>query len=629
MTERGTIVGIDLGTTNSLVAIADERGPRIIPDDGGRALLPSVVYAGDEGMIAGFEARARLHADPARTIASVKRLMGRGAAEIASDAPYRSYEVVAGEHGGARVRVRTHDGAERLLTPEEVSATILAALRARAEKALGVPVTRAVVTVPAYFDDAQRQATKAAGAMAGLDVVRLVPEPTAAALAYGIGVGVGGGSRSPGAIVVYDLGGGTFDVSVLRLVAGEGDEPYFFRVLAVGGDTRLGGDDFDRLLADLLDREVHARTGERVPEGERGGLLREAERVKIELTDADRAVAHVPTDAGVMDVEVTREAFEGLIGPLVERTLDACRRALAAAEAELDGEPLGAVVLVGGSTRVPLVRARVAACFGMEPYTALDPEQVVALGAAVQAQILAGGRRDALLLDVIPLSLGIETAGGGVAKIIMQNATIPVAATEMFSTQVDGQTAIRLRIVQGEREMAADCRTLGEFHLRGIPPMPAGLAQVEVKFQVDANGVLHVSARERRSGKHASMQVVPTHGLSPAEVERIERESLLHAREDMTRRRVADLVAAARLDIGWIAPRLERHRDALDPAYVREMEGLLGAMRALADAGERDWRSVDTGAFTRAKDALERGSSRLQEVAIAASLRDDPPSVRG
>ncbi|MDX2130768.1 MAG: Hsp70 family protein [Planctomycetota bacterium] len=624
MTASGPIVGIDLGTTNSLVAIADARGPRVIPDDAGRATLPSVVHLGLRAVEVGHDARARAHADPGRTIASVKRLMGRSAAEVSADAPFRSYEVVPGEHGSARVRVPGEGSApDRVVTPEEVSAMILRALKARAERALGEPVTRAVITVPAYFDDAQRQATRAAGQLAGLDVVRLVPEPTAAALAYGIGAG-GAASRRPSTIVVYDLGGGTFDVSVLRLLPATGDEPFFFRVLGVGGDTRLGGDDFDRLLAARLD--AHARAGGVETSDVRTDLLREAERVKIELSAREAARARVEHAGGVLEPEITRAEFEELIAPLVERTIESCRRTLLQASGELDGAPVDAVVLVGGSSRLPLVRRRVQEFFGIEPYTALDPEQVVALGAAVQAQILSGARRDALLLDVIPLSLGIETAGGGVAKIIMQNATIPAVATEMFSTQVDGQTAIRLTVVQGEREMAADCRTLGEFHLRGIPPMPAGLAQVEVKFLVDANGVLHVSARERRSGKAASLQVIPTHGLSAGEIERIERESLAHAREDMTRRRVADLVAAARLDVGWIGASLERHRAALDPAYAADLDARLAGVRALIASGERDWRGVDTGAFSRAKGDLEQASLRLQEVAIAASLRADASS---
>ena len=672
------IVGIDLGTTNSLVAIAgwgdgpDAMRPRILPDEQGRATLPSVVRFAADGSgrveAVGYDARADAVRYPERTVSSVKRLMGRSVRDAAADVPYLSFKVVEGEHQTARVQLPGGDDAPgRIISPQEVSAIILRRLKEQASKALGIEVRRAVVTVPAYFDDAQRQATRDAGRLAGLEVVRIVNEPTAAALAYGLGVN----STSPQVVIVYDLGGGTFDVSVLRLTPGGGEGGLgadIFQVLSTAGDTHLGGDDFDHALVALFTREIHALLGrgsdatpappEFDPET-RVALRQFAEAVKIKLSTDERASVRIDLGGGkTYDRTITREEFEGMIVPLVERSIECCERALRDARRQMEAageERPSCVVLVGGATRTPLVRRRVEEVFGMPPYTALDPDQVVALGAAVQAGVLArkgqGGQRGgaaaaSLLLDVLPLSLGIETRGGGVAKLIMRNSTVPARATEMFSTSVDGQTSIKLHVLQGEREMAGDCRSLGEFHLSGLPPMPAGIPQLEVSFLVDANGVLNVSAVERRSGKRAALQIVPNHGLTREEVARIERESVEFAREDMTRHRVADLVTNSRLDVHWIEQALARVEKGaaggaseargaadgevaaaaaamLDPAYLQELKAQISKLKAQIAAAEADWRAVDANAFQRDKEALDRMSVRLHEVAIAQSLRGE------
>lgn len=675
------IVGIDLGTTNSLVAVAEwgegsdaakGRGPRILPDAQGRAMLPSVVRfdAAGTGRVEaiGYEARAEAVRYPERTVSSVKRLMGRSVKDAAADIPYLSFKVVEGEHQTARVRL-PGEGEGKVISPQEVSAIILRRLKEQASRALGVEVRKAVVTVPAYFDDAQRQATRDAGRLAGLEVVRIVNEPTAAALAYGLGVN----ATAPQVVVVYDLGGGTFDVSVLRLTpadrSGSADAigADIFQVLSTAGDTHLGGDDFDHALVALFTREILEMLGQAEGGGAaaaqreaqfdpetRTALRQFAEAVKIRLSTDDRASVRI--DLGgegggrTYDRTITRSEFEAMVAPLVERSIDCCRRALRDAQRQMDaaGEAKPAcVVLVGGATRMPLVRRRVEEVFGMPPYTALDPDQVVALGAAVQAGVLArkgtaptapdgdGRWHRSLLLDVLPLSLGIETRGGGVAKLIMRNSTVPARATEMFSTSVDGQTSIKLHVLQGEREMAADCRSLGEFHLSGLPPMPAGIPQLEVTFLVDANGVLSVSAVERRSGKRAALQIVPNHGLTREEVERIERESVEFAREDMTRHRIADLVTNSRLDVHWIEQALARVEKgaaaqkatggaSLDAAYLTELKTQIAKLKAQIAAAESDWRAVDANEFQRSKEALDKLSMRLHEVAIAQSLRGEP-----
>lgn len=658
------IVGIDLGTTNSLVAVCDARGPRIIPDAHGRALLPSVVRyersaTGHLQTIVGHDAREHAAEFPAVTIASVKRLMGRSKADAAADLPYLSYTVVEGPHNTARVSLPLGDEAV-VLTPQEVSAVILRTLKEQASRELGVDVTRAVVTVPAYFDDAQRQATRDAGRLAGLEVVRIVNEPTAAALAYGLGLERSTGKASePRVVAVYDLGGGTFDVSILRLTpaqgvvagtqSGGGDAiglPQFFQVLSTAGDTRLGGDDVDQMLMERFIREIdieRRRAGgteidhNPLSSGAMQRLRTAAESAKIALSDQDDVDVRVQADHVLYERRVTRAELEELITPWVDRTLDACSRALRDARRQMAGGAGGsgvgggggggggvdAVIMVGGSTRIPLVRQKVGAFFGLEPYTALDPDQVVALGAAVQAGIMSGAMSGALLLDVIPLSLGIETVGGAAAKIIFRNSTVPARATEMFSTSVDNQTAIKLHIVQGEREMAGDCRSLGEFTLRGLPPMPAGIPQVEVEFLVDANGILNVSAHERRSGRRASLQVVPNHGLTREEVDRMEAESLAHAREDMLRHRIVDLVVNSRLDLKWIGERLQRLRAKLDPSYAADLDARLAHLRGMVEDAQRDWRSVDADAFYKAKTDLDQASMRLQEVSIAESLREE------
>jgi molecular chaperone DnaK (HSP70) len=536
--------------------------------------------------------------------------MGRSAAEVEGFARSLAAPVVPGPRGIAAFRI---DEA-RVVTPQEVAAEVLRELRAIAEADLGTTVRKAVVTVPAYFDDAQRQATRDAARIAGLEVVRIVNEPTAASLAYGIG-----SLRSAERIVVFDLGGGTFDVTVLDIVpspdgAGGAD---CFEVLATAGDTALGGDDVDRAIAQLwIERE-----GLRPSLAELPALVEKAEEAKVALSSQESVEVSVELGGMQRSLRLVRAEVDAAAGTFVARTIDLCARALR--DAKTDRSAVNRVILVGGSTRLSAVRAAAADFFGIEPYIALDPDRVVALGASVQAAIVAGGRKDLLLLDVIPLSLGIETVGGAVAKLIMRNSPIPARAHEHFSTSKDGQTSIRIHVLQGERELAEHCRSLGTFDLRGVPPMPAGIPQVEVTFLVDQNGVLSVKAREKRSGQEASIQVVPAYGLTQEEVDRIEQESVEHARADMTLHRVIDLRVHAELDLKWIGEALARVRPFLEPGYVDELSKSMDAVRALCDSAAVDPRSVDADGFHRAKQALDVLSMRVHEASITQSLRGD------
>jgi molecular chaperone DnaK (HSP70) len=647
----GPIVGIDLGTTNSLIAVSGwpraSDGPRVVREADGRehageALLPSVVrFEADGAVVVGTRAKAEAPQFPRTTIASVKRLMGRSLRDAGSDVGFVSYEVVQGPGQTARVRLPAPLG--RDVSPQEVSAHVLRALRARAEAGLGVKVERAVITVPAYFDDAQRQATRDAARLSGLEAVRLVAEPTAAALAYGLGVAASGLRRAQ-TMVVYDLGGGTFDVSVLRLTP-RGGGADAFEVLSTAGDTHLGGDDVDfAVMRWLVERAIDMKPDLPAPsDAARRRLLAEAERAKIRLSDDESIEIDlawlVGADGPASRATLTRSTLEGLCAGLIDRTIAACRRALRDARDAMDGqgvEGVDAVILVGGATRMPVVRRRVAEFFGREPYTAIDPDQAVALGAAVQASVIASEERRTasaggagsgtsmngpMLLDVIPLSLGLETAGGGVAKIIMRNTPVPARASEMFSTQKDGQGSILLNIVQGEREMAVDCRSLGTFHLRGIPPMPAGLAQLRVDFVVDVNGILSVEAVEQRSQRRLRVQIVPNHGLTREEVHRIERESFAFAREDMARHRIADLIANSELDAGWIRTQLARYGTDV-PAELRgAIEAALEALEGFITRAKADWQAVVADEFARAKESLDRASMPLHEAAMTRSLR--------
>jgi molecular chaperone HscA len=579
--QRRVAVGIDLGTTHSLVAAVRNGVAECLPDDQGRAILPSVVrYLEGAGRQIGYEARAAQAQDARNTIASVKRFMGRGLADIANrdKLPYAFIDKPG------MVALQTRAGEK---SPVEVSAEILATLRYRAEDTFNEDLFGAVVTVPAYFDDAQRQATKDAAQLAGLNVLRLINEPTAAAIAYGLDHG------SEGVYAVYDLGGGTFDISILRLSRG------VFEVIATGGDSALGGDDYDRALADLLLARagLHAETPH-----DKAVAHMTARAAKEALSASDEAVAQLALSGGTHRLRVTRAEFEAATATLTARTLVAVRKALRDAKMRVD--EVQGVVMVGGSTRMPQVQQAVAGFFGKAPLNDLNPDEVVALGAAVQANQLAGNGAsgDLLLLDVIPLSLGIETMGGLVERIVPRNETIPTAKAQDFTTYQDGQTALALHVVQGERDLVADCRSLARFELRGIPPMAAGAARIRVTFTVDADGLLAVSAREQGSGVEAAIQVKPSYGLSDDEIARMLQDGFATAEQDMKARALAQARVDARRMLLATRSALDADGDLLDAHEQQQVESL---MQALAAAEQE---ATDAAAIEEATKALARGT---------------------
>ncbi|EHK9049954.1 Fe-S protein assembly chaperone HscA [Vibrio vulnificus] len=593
--EHKRAAGIDLGTTNSLVASVRSGTADTLKDAQGRSLLPSIVnYANDEAIV-GYEAKALSESQPQDTIISVKRLLGRSLTDIQTRYPSLPYRFKASENGLPVLETTQGDK-----NPIEVSADILKVLAKRAEESLGGELSGVVITVPAYFDDAQRAGTKDAAKLAGLHVLRLLNEPTAAAIAYGLDSG------QEGVIAVYDLGGGTFDISILRLSKG------VFEVLATGGDSALGGDDFDHLLADFLAEQA----GLEMPlSAEKNRtLLNIATTTKIAFSEQDSVEVDIFGWKGI----VTREQFEELIRPLVKKTLMSCRRALK--DADVDSDEVLEVVMVGGSTRTLLVREMVGEFFGRTPLTNINPDEVVAIGAGIQADILAGNKPDSemLLLDVIPLSLGIETMGGLVEKIIPRNTTIPVARAQEFTTFKDGQTAMSVHIVQGEREMVDDCRSLARFSLKGIPPIAAGAAHIRVTYQVDADGLLSVTAMEKSTGVQSEIQVKPSYGLSDDEVANMLRDSMTYAKEDMQARALAEQrVEADRVIEGLIAAMQADGDELLSEA---EKATLLQAIESLIELRNGNEANAIEQGIKDTDKASQDFASRRMDKSIRAAL---------
>ena len=597
-TQRKVAVGIDLGTTNSLIAHFDGASLQVLQDGSGSPSLPSVVYFGASDVRIGQAAMAQASAEPANTIASAKRMLGRAREEFEDD-PYVTLAP------GDTLAFATAAGAK---TPVEVAAAILAALRERAEPQLDAPISGAVITVPAYFDDAQRQATRQAAELAGIKVLRLLNEPTAAAVAYGLDEQ----AEESSALAVYDLGGGTFDISLLRMRKG------IFEVLATGGDSALGGDDFDRALADHILAELALANPSST---QRRKALQSARDAKEALTEQESVTLDVSDLAEALsEITIDRSLLDSLIAPFIERTLHACRETLADAEVAA----VDRVVLVGGSTRTPSVRKAVAECFGLEPLCSLDPDQVVAMGAARQADILVGNRAgdEALLLDVIPLSLGLETYGGLVERIIDRNSTIPVARAQEFTTARDGQTGLIVHVVQGERERVEDCRSLAQFELKGIPPMVAGAARVEVTFRVDADGILEVTALEQETGARSDVVVKPAFGLSEGQITEMLKAGYEHAGEDMQARKLGEAQVEAEGLLAGLRAALAKDGDLLSDAELRDLEQNAAALEAvmagnepeaIRDATESLGRATETFAARRMDRSIQ---AALQGVAI-------------
>ena len=609
------VIGIDLGTTNSLVAFMYNERPVVIPGEDGVNLVPSVVAldpivnsSARPTVVVGNGARKSLISAPNRAVYSVKRLMGRGVEDVQEELKLFPFRLAENIQPGEVLRIRL---GEMEFTPSEISAYILRQLKRNAERYFGGTVTKAVITVPAYFNDAQRQATKDAGRMAGLEVLRLVNEPTAAALAYGLD------REKEGIIAVYDLGGGTFDISILKLQDG------IFEVVATNGDTHLGGDDIDNLLIAIAIDDIKGDLGLDVRKNAEAiqAIRKAVIEAKIELSSDHAAKLEIDLPGGQKyRREITREQFEQLVKPVLERTVGPVRQALK--DSGLSPDQINEVVLVGGSTRIPAARKLVDELFqlsarGKKPHIELNPDEVVALGAAVQAHILAGGSKateDMLLLDVTPLSLGIEALGGVVAKIIDRNSTIPASATEHFTTGVDGQTNVAIHVVQGERELAKDCRSLARFDLKGIPPMSAGLPRIEVKFLIDANGILHVSAREQRSGKQAEVEVKPTYGLTDEQVETMILESFDYAEEDFHVRQVIE----ARNEAETILAAVEKapQHPAWQQLTPEERAEIARLNRALLAVKQGD----DLPAIRQATEALDKATRRFAELMMEQAV---------